>query len=365
LLDDPWFQESLERGEPAMLYPAAFAFVLCFSGFAAGQTPPPDAPAPSAPSQPAAPATPAPAVPAAPPAPGAPVEGGVSGIPDGGPAGQPTPLPELLARTPDVVRLSTLLGAQVLDQGSRSVALLHDFVARTDGRLVALVALPGGELVGVPLSGMVARAKPDLERGSDEVTIRSFKLARVSRRLDAAPEVEDVSNLGSAWLAELDAGTPDAAAADAPAAAPDSRDADAPAASPDSRDAPAAPSDARDTDAPAVPTDAAPLPLMGELLGRTALGPADEPIGTIVDVVVDVPNARIAYLMVLPRQGGKRPGEFRAVPFEALGPDGDAEGVPLTISARALASSPRIREQGRLPVDPFGPPAVGSTPEPR
>jgi hypothetical protein len=294
-------------------------------------------------------------VPAAPPAREQPIPRGVSDVPDSGPVGPPTPLPELLARTPDVVRLSTLLGAEVLDQGE-SVASLHDFVARTDGRLVALVALPGGQVVGVPLSGLVARAKPDLEGGSDAVTITSFKLARESRRLDAAPEVEDESKLGSAWLAKLDAGTPDAHAA-----APESGD--APAAPSVAAPSEAAPSESAPSDA--APSDAAPLPLMRGLLGRTVLDPADEPIGTIVDVVVDVPNARIAYLMVLLRQTAEGPDELRAVPFEALGSDGGEKGVPLTINARALAASPPIREQGRLPVAPFGSPSVGSAQEPR
>jgi hypothetical protein len=272
----------------------------------------------------------------------------------------------------------------------------------------------------VPLSDMLARAKPDLANGSEQVTIRSFKLTRTARRLDAAPVVEDVSLLGDAWLAlddawlaKLDSGvldeshapaagdarpaTPEAGeagpgtpeAGDARPATPEAGDArpatpeageagpgtpeagDARPATPEAGDArPATPQagEARPAtpeagEAPPATPEAVPMPRLGALTGQPALDPEGRPIGTIADVVLDVPKARVAYLMVLLRPAAESAEPFRAVPFEALGPR-DENGVRLTIDARALAKSPAFREQD-LPLDPFASPAGATAQEPR
>ena len=385
-----------------MLRPAALALLMCFGGFAAsfaanGQTPPAPSPQPAptpapapAPTPTPAPATPpaAPVAPTAPAPPPPPVEpvAPVAPIPRGdfesevGPAGPPTNVPELMARTPDVACVSSLLGAEILDLGSESVARLDELVARQDGQVVAIVALPDGRRVGVPLVEMIARAKPDpvgesesgTETGSESVTIRSFKLARVSRRIEAAPEVGDASRLGAEWLATLDAGTPGVEHDAAPAVAdtdpatsgepgsgkPGSgKPGSGEAASGEARSGEASSGEAR----PPQP-DAAPLPRLGALLGRAALDPAGQPIGTVVDVVIDVPAARVAYLVVRRPKGTDAPDVFRAMPLQSLARSGDEESVRLTIGARELAASPPIHGLTSLPVDPFAAAGAATAP---
>ncbi|HZM00538.1 MAG TPA: hypothetical protein VFD43_09835, partial [Planctomycetota bacterium] len=165
-------------------------------------------------------------------------------------------------------------------------------------------------------------------------TIRSFKLARVSRRLDAAPEIEDKSRLDAAWLARLDEGTL-APAGGEPADTP------APGAA-----QPAQP-------AQPAPSDDAPLPLLGALAGRTALDAAGQPAGTIVDVVVAVPKARLAYVVVLLRGEPDGADSLHAVPLAALGSTDDDESVRLKLSLPELRDAPRIDALARLPIDPL------------
>jgi sporulation protein YlmC with PRC-barrel domain len=311
-----------------MLRPTALILAVCFGTFAEAQ----DAP-------PAQPRTP-PSAPSAP--------GGEAGGAEAGVAGAPTRVPELLARTPDVARVSTLLGAEILDESSEPVGRLDDFVARPDGRLVAIVERTDGRRIGLPLQELIARAKPDLEGGSERATIRSFKLARVSRHLEAAPAVEDKSHLDDAWLARLDAGTP------GPPAGSEH----------DAAEEPHTPeSDAAPADAP--PPAPRPLALLSVRLGRPALDPAGEPIGTVVDVVVAVPKARIAYLVVSQKPAGPDgPEAFHAVPFEALASGGGDDGVRLTIGSAELQSSPGLASLAHLPVDPLAA-ATPAAPAPR
>ena len=320
--------------------------VLGLGGLAAAQDAPAPAPAPAPPPPAAPPAQPppAPAKPAAPgpanapggPAvPNAPMPRG-GGVVDIGPTGPPTRVPELLARTPDVARASTLLGVDILDMARQRVARLDDFVARPDGRLVAILTREDGRVLALPLDELIARAKPDPTR-VEHATIKNFKLAPLSRRLDAAPEIEDKATLNEAWLTRLDEG----------AAGPRIRSGD---------EAEAGEEGAEGGDAPqatAVEPDPNTLPLLSSLFGKPALDPSGEPIGTLVDVIVGMHKASIAYLVVAQPDLADGPDSLHAVPYATLVQVHAGEGVRLSIGGPELAAAPRIEGLGKLPVDPL------------
>jgi hypothetical protein len=351
--------------------PAAFAMAVLLGTLAAAQEAPPQ---PTPPPQP-------PPQPVEPPPRVAPVGGGEG---EAGPSGAPTAVPELLARTPPVARAGELLGAAILDLSGRPAGRLDDLVARADGRLVALIACEDGRLVGVPLGELIARAKPDPQRGPDHATIRSFRLAPVSRRLESAPPVEDKARLDAAWWARLDGGTMsapeddggpppgaegpsgqtgEAASGDAAAGDDAAHDGDVAAGGG------AAGGDAAAGDATGDAAGGAAHPPLSTLAGRIALDPAGQPLGTFVDAVVGIPGSRVAYLLVreaasVGTEGAAGAGgALRAVAFDALLPAGADGGLALSIDATALRASPRVTDASRLPVAPPLAPAPGSAPD--
>jgi sporulation protein YlmC with PRC-barrel domain len=299
--------------------------------------------------------------------------GGLDSI---GPTGPPTRVPELLARTPAIARASSLIGVDILDPDCQRVGRLDDLLARPDGRLVAIVAREDGRLVGLPLDEMIARAKPD-RPGSERATIKSFKLTREGRRLDAAPAVEDKSKLDEAWLAKLDAGTPQVRGQTGrslpppepepapPKPAEPASDAAPPAAESAPEAAAETPPVASEPASETVPSPAAttaPLPTVSTLLAQPALDPAGQPVGTLVDFVVGVQESRVAYLLVMQHEGPEGPDTLHAVPLDALVASSADAGVRLSLDAASLAASPRIEELTRLPVDPLASAAPGGSP---
>ena len=305
---------------------AALLMMVALGPLSAAQDAPAPAPPPPPPAQPPPkPATPPPAQPAAPNVPNVPASRG-GGVVVIGPTGPPTRVPELLARTPDVARASTLLGVDILDMARQRVARLEDFVARPDGRLVAILSREDGRVLGLPLDELIARAKPDPTR-VEHATIKNFKLTPLSRRLDAAPPVEDKAALTETWLTRLDEGparttvTPEAggdAAEPAPAAAEEPK-----------------------------------LPVLSQLFGKPVLDPAGLPIGTLVDVVVGMHKARVAYLVIAQGETPEGPDTLHAVPYDTIVQVNPDDGVQLSIGGPELAAAPRIEELARLPVDPL------------
>jgi sporulation protein YlmC with PRC-barrel domain len=239
-----------------------------------------------------------------------------------------------MARTPVVARASELIGTEVLDVSSRGVGHVEDLLLRADGRLVVVVEREDGRLVGLQLSELVARAKLDRQRGGDVATIRSFRMAPTSRRLGAAPEIEDKARLDAEWWRRLDAyGVVKRSASDASGA----------------QEAPPRPDDGA-----AVATDAIATHLvLKQLLGRDAVDDADRSIGTIKDIVVHMPDARVAYVLVTPAIADET-AVTRAVPFEAVrGPRGQDGPVLVALDAAALERSPPVADLDRLPVAPL------------
>jgi sporulation protein YlmC with PRC-barrel domain len=259
----------------------------------------------------------------------APSEGG------GVTSGSATAVPELLARTPVVARASRLLGAEVMDMSSHGVGHVDDFLVRADGRLVVVVAREDGRLIGLQLAELIARAKADRERGGDVATIKSFKLAPSSRRLGSAPEIEDKARLDAEWWKRLDAHGAVKTNVSEPAIA------DA---------APTAESSAQSTVASDEPV---PHLVLKQLLGCAAVDDADRIIGTIRDIVVHVPDARVAYVLVTPASADDT-AVARAVPFDVLkSPRGEGGPILISLDAGALDRSPPVADLDRLPVAPF------------
>lgn len=260
------------------------------------------------------------------PARGASGESAAPGESGGVAAGATTAVPELLARTPVVARASGLLGAEVLDVSSHGVGRVDDFLLRADGRLVVVVAREDGRLIGLQLAELIARAKADRERGGD-VAIRSFRMAPTSRRLGSAPEIEDKARLDAEWWKRLDA------------------------------HGAAKPAVSEPTDSGAVPPaeSGAPAPhlVLKQLLGCAAVDAADRALGTIRDVVVHVPDARVAYVLVTPASADET-AVTRAVPFDALkGSRGEGGSIVIALDADALDRSPPVADLDRLPLAPF------------
>jgi len=248
------------------------------------------------------------------------------------------------------------------------------------------VAREDGRLVGLPLDEMIARAKPD-RPGSERATIKSFKLTREGRRLDAAPAVEDKSKLDEAWLAKLDAGTPqvrgqtgrslpppepEPATSHEPAKptlppsepAGPTKDATGAADAAAADDAAATPADvtaAAETSV-APPPPSTPLPVVSTLLAQPALDPAGQPVGTLVDFAVGIQESRVAYLLVMQHEGPEGAETIHALPYDALVASSADAGIRLSLDAQALAASPRIEELTRLPVDPLASAPSGATP---
>jgi len=266
------------------------------------------------------------------------------GVADIGPTGPPTRVPELLARTPDVARASTLLGVDILDMARQRVARLDDFVARPDGRLVAILTREDGRVLALPLDELIARAKPDPTR-AEHVTIKNFKLSPLSRRLDAAPKIEDKTALNEEWLTELDEG----AAGSRVRSGDEAEEGEA----------------GEDTaEATAVEPDPNTLTLLSSLFGKTAFDPSGEPIGTIVDVIVGMHKARIAYLVVAQPDTADGPDSLHALPYETLVQVNADDGVRLSIGGPELAAAPRIDGLAKLPVDPLAAAEGDAAPSP-
>ena len=282
----------------------------------------------------------------------APGEGG------GVPGGSGTAVPELMARTPLVARASELIGTEVLDVSSRAIGRVDDLLLRADGSLVVVVERDDGRLIGLHFEELVARAKLDRQRGSDVATIRSFRMAPASRRLGSAPEIEDKARLDAEWWKRLDAHGSSKPVAPEPAMSDDATGKSTPPTESGAQTASA--SDARASHL-----------VLKQLLGCAAVDDAERALGTIKDVVVHVPDARIAYVLVTPATADAT-AATRAVPFDDLkGPREPGGPMVFSLDAGALDRSPPVADLDRLPVAPFtgmhGPstPGTGTPPTPK
>ena len=185
---------------------------------------------------------------------------------------RPAPAEQPSAPTPAAVgltRASALVGTRIVDSTGARLARVQDLVVEPSGAVVVIAQRPDGALVGVPLELLKPRVErhPATADGSRAPLIESLRLRADSERLVAATVFARES------LDSLDQVTRDGVRRHWAGDAPEPRAA---------------------ADRPA-----APLALcLGHARGDRVKNGAGETLGEIEDVVLDLPAARAAYVLL-------------------------------------------------------------------